>query len=246
MSGRPPSPTYGKPLSPERNKFFRSIYPWRKRSRSASFSHHRDIPFDDALQIAREGAWKAARLAKDIDTLSFAENFVAKNIWRSLNGHYFHPLASVRDARENEVLASTPAAAKDSEADRTVLNMAADELAEREIAADPGADRLNSRLADLRKAIARLPGLDCRERRALRLRFVLGLDQQAAAARMGFCRSVPKGDRTFRRPETPRSLRLGGHPTGDPPRSPTTEMRTALPAGPTNLIRASPGGRLPE
>ena len=64
--------------------------------------------------------------------------------------------------------------------------MAADELAEREIAADPGADRLNRRLADLRKAIARLPGLDCRERRALRLRFVLGLDQQAAAARMGF------------------------------------------------------------
>ena len=80
MSGRPPSPTYGKPLSPERNKFFEKHLPLAKKIAKRFVSSHRDIPFDDALQIAREGAWKAARLAKDIDTLSFAENFVAKDI----------------------------------------------------------------------------------------------------------------------------------------------------------------------
>jgi RNA polymerase sigma factor (sigma-70 family) len=182
---RPPSLNFGKPLDPKRRKFFDEHLPLARKIAARFVSRHRYLAtIDDATQIAREGVWKAARLVRDIETLDFAENYVAKHIWRALNAAYFHPSGKAQTTRDSEIQGSTPAAAKETDPDHTVLDFAADQVAAREIASDPGNDRLASRLADLRWAITKLPGLDERTRRALRLRFVMGLDQDAAAARM--------------------------------------------------------------
>jgi RNA polymerase sigma factor (sigma-70 family) len=182
----PPNPNYGKKLDPKRQKFFNEHLFLAKEVAGKFYRHHSNLAsFDDVHQIAREGVWKAARLVRDIDTLNSANGYVAKWIWRRLNGHFFNPMKSVKEARMNEVVGSTPAAAKESEEDRTVIDLAADQLGEREIASDPGNDRLASRRADIREAITKAPGLEARERRALRLRFILGLDHEAVAARMG-------------------------------------------------------------
>ena len=113
---------------------------------------------------------------------------------------------------------------------RSVLDLAAD--LPRDRSSDPGDDRLNSRLADLRETFHKLPGLEVRERRALRLRFILGLDHEVVAARMGFSGAFLKGVGPFRRPKTPRSLRKKDslkypRPRRSPP-DPPFELKTVL------------------
>ena len=149
----------------------------------------RFYPRDEVLQIVREGLWYAAWLYRP-PSMPFGM-FASKQINWHLNGFYFGQWAhspgskASRQAVEYEIQGSSPIAQKPEKDIATVMDLAGDQVASREIAHHPGDDRKSHVLSQAWN----LSTLDARERRVLRLRFDDGLELDLISAKIGF--SIP-------------------------------------------------------
>ena len=111
---------------------------------------------------------------------------------RGITAYYFGHVglapssAASRNAAKHNFSGSEPSPSP-GQPEYTVMDCAVDRVADRELSASPGEDRLASRLFELREAIRTLTP---RERRVLRLRYVEGLEREAIAAKIGLSRAV--------------------------------------------------------
>ncbi len=146
--------------------------------------------FEEIEQNALIGLWRAASLFDSGDFAHFALQRINWHLKQAFFGR-FAGNSAVVNARRYEVSASEVVRAE-ADAEYTRLDKAEARMAGDELNSNPGDDRLHSRLYDIRAAIAKAPGLDSRERRVLRLKYLLGLDHEAVATRIGYSTPVVK------------------------------------------------------
>lgn len=167
-------------------------------------SQRRFYPRDEVRSAALEGLAYAAWLWRPEKTsrMEFGA-FATRQVNWTINGYFFGRNANSpgskasRGAAAFDIPGSTPIKkAKDDSEASTVLDLAAEQVADRELTSYPGDDRLASRLCELRETIRTLKTLTSRERRVLKLRFEIGLDLESIAARIEL--SVPVVKRAIR------------------------------------------------
>jgi RNA polymerase sigma factor (sigma-70 family) len=183
-------------LNAEQRRLFNENQHLAKRAARKFISLYPGVAsFEEIEQNALIGLWRAA---SRFDSTGDFGPFALQRVNWYLKQAFFDRFAgnsAVVNARRFEVPASEIVRAADdaeyTRADEAEARMAGDELSSL-----PGEYRLAARLYDIRTAIAKAPGLDSRERRVLRLKYLLGLDHEAVAARIGYSTVVVK--RTLR------------------------------------------------
>jgi RNA polymerase sigma factor (sigma-70 family) len=147
------------------------------------------VSFEETEQAALIGLWRAA---SRFDSTGDFTPFALQRVNWYLKQAFFDRFAgnsAVVNARRYELQGSQPVA---EDSDLTLMDRADALAADEELSSAPGLYRLAARLYDIRTAIAKAPGLDARERRVLRLKYLLGLDHEAVAARIGYSTVVVK------------------------------------------------------
>ncbi len=154
------------------------------------------VSFEETEQNALIGLWRACSLFDSSigDFLPFALQRMNWHLKIAFFGK-FRGNAAVVHARRHEVSASEVVRSAE-DAEYTRLDQAEARMGDDELSSAPGEYRLASRLYDIRKALRSAPGLDAREKRVLHLRFVMNLELEPIASRIGL--SVPVVKRTIR------------------------------------------------
>jgi RNA polymerase sigma factor (sigma-70 family) len=150
--------------------------------------------FEEIEQNALIGLWRAcSRFDSSIGAfLPFALQRINWHLKAAFFGR-FAGNSAVVNARRYEMQGSAPVI---EDGEYTLLDQAEARAAEDELSSAPGKYRLHARLYDIRLALRSAPGFDKREKRVLYLRFVVGLEVEPLAERIGF--SVPVVKRALR------------------------------------------------
>jgi RNA polymerase sigma factor (sigma-70 family) len=168
-------------LSPERLRLFSDNLDL---ARIGTFAYLRGRPhtnFDDVHALALDALWSAADLFNGEGSF---EGFAAWKIKTMLRAHHIKPCGDV----------SLDAPLGDS--DFTIGDIAESLSAQREMQAQPGDDRRAALLFEIREALRSKKLLTSRERQALKLRYIDGLEVAQIAPQLHFSDIVIK--RTIR------------------------------------------------